>query len=287
MDKEFMTQMVYAMGGNLIYALGFNMIIVPMGLYSGGFMGISQLVEILFIHLGIQIPSTINLVSILYFLINIPLFYMGLKVLGKVFAIKSIFMVAVLSAFMLIVPVPSNPIIDDYLTACILGGIICGVGTGLVLRGRASGGGQDIIGLCCAKKFPGFSVGKANLVVNVFVYGICFLIFDIQIVMYSLIFAMVVSVAIDKVHIQNINTSVMIFTKRRGISKAIMEQTGRGVTNWEGEGAYTEEKSYILFIMISKYEIPQVKKIIKSIDPNAFVIFTDGCSVEGNFEKRL
>ena len=75
--------------------------------------------------------------------------------------------------------------------------------------------------------------------------------------------------------------------KKLGISKAIMEQMGRGVTNWDGEGAYTNKTSYILYVMISKYEVAQIKKIVRSIDPNAFMIFTEGCSVEGNFEKRL
>jgi uncharacterized membrane-anchored protein YitT (DUF2179 family) len=93
--------------------------------------------------------------------------------------------------------------------------------------------------------------------------------------------------AIDKVHIQNINTSVMIFTKKPGVAEAIMSQTGRGVTDWDGEGAYTKEESKILLVMINKYEVPQIKHIVKEIDPNAFMIFTEGCSVEGNFEKRL
>lgn len=106
-------------------------------------------------------------------------------------------------------------------------------------------------------------------------------------VIYSLIFATVYALIVDKVHIQNINTSVMIFTKKTGISQAIMEQTGRGVTNWDGEGAYTHQTSYILLVMISKYEVAQIKRIVHSIDPHAFMIFTEGCSVDGNFEKRL
>ena len=66
-----------------------------------------------------------------------------------------------------------------------------------------------------------------------------------------------------------------------------MEQLGRGVTNWDGEGAYTNKTSYILFVMISKYEEGQIKRIVHSIDPDAFMIFTEGCAVDGNFEKRL
>lgn len=286
--KEKLTEWVYAIGGSIIYAIGFNMIIVPMGLYSGGFMGLTQLLARVFTHgLGIAIPASFNLVSVLYFIINLPLFYMGYKIMGKEFVIKSVIGVGIVSVVMAVIPVPSVKIIEDYLTASIIGGIVAGAGTGLMLRGRVAGGGQDIVGMCCAKRFPNFSVGKLSILINVFVYGVCFFLFDVQMVIYSLIYATVVSVAVDKVHIQNINTSVMIFTKKMGISKAIMEQTGRGVTNWDGEGAYTNKTSYILFVMISKYEVNQIKKIVHSIDPNAFMIFTDGCSVEGNFEKRL
>lgn len=286
--KESLIQSVYVIGGSLVYALGVNLIIIPMGLYSGGFMGIAQLLRTLVVGvLHVPVPSGVDLAGIIYFIINIPLFYMGLRIMGKKFAVKTLITVAIQSIFLVMVPIPSAPVIEDYLTACIIGGIVAGTGTGLVLRGRSSGGGQDIIGLCCSKKYPNFSVGKLNIIMNAFVYAICLFMFNIEIVIYSLIFATVSALAIDRVHIQNINTSVMIFTKKMGISKAIMEQTGRGVTNWDGEGAYTNKTSYILFVMISKYEVGQIKQIVHSIDPNAFMIFTEGCSVEGNFEKRL
>lgn len=286
--REFIIQTIYTIAGNLIYCVGFNLLIVPMKLYSAGFMGMAQLAELLFRQgLHLPIPAAVNLTGIVYFLLNVPIMYMGYRVLGKEFAVKTLAMVGLMSAFLVVIPIPKVPIVEDYLTACIIGGLVCGVGDGLILRGRSSAGGQDVIGLCCAKKYPNFSVGKVSIILNVFVYGICLFLFNIEIVIYSLIFATVLSLAVDKIHIQNINTSVMIFTKKLGISKAIMEQTGRGVTNWDGEGAYTNETSYILFVMASKYEVPQIKKIVRSIDPNAFMILTEGCSVEGNFEKRL
>ena len=287
-QREKITEWTYAIGGSVIYAIGFNMLIVPMGLYSGGFMGLCQLLNLAVTKgLGIAIPASFNLVSILYFVINLPLFYMGYKVMGKSFVIKSLIGVGIVSASLALIPIATVPVIEDYLTVGIIGGIVCGAGTGLMLRGRVAGGGNDILGMSLTKLYPKFSVGKLGILLNIFVYGVCFFLFDIEMVVYSLIFATVVSVTTDKVHIQNINTSVMIFTKKMGISKAIMEQMGRGVTNWDGEGAYTNKTSYILFVMISKYEVNQIKKIVHSIDPHAFMIFTDGCSVEGNFEKRL
>ncbi len=286
--KEAVVQVVYSVGGCFLFALGVNLIITPLGLYNGGFMGVSQLLRTLIVS-GLHIPvrAGVDLAGIFYFLINVPLLYMGLRIMGKGFAVKTLITVGIQSLCLTLVPVPASPVIEDYLTACIIGGIVAGTGTGLILRGRSSSGGQDIIGLCCSKKYPNVSVGKINILMNVCVYAICLFMFNIEIVVYSLIYTTVLAMAIDRVHIQNINTSVMIFTKKTGISKAIMEQTGRGVTNWDGEGAYTNKTSYILFVMISKYEVNQIKQIVHSIDPHAFMIFTEGCSVDGNFEKRL
>ena len=286
--QERVIQIVYAVGGSLLFAAGVNLLITPLGLYNGGFMGFAQLLRTFVVSvLHVPVPAGMDLAGMIYFVMNIPLFYLGYRVLGRAFAVKTLVTVAIQSMFMMIVPIPAEPIIEDYLTACIIGGIVAGTGTGLILRGRSSGGGQDIIGLCCTKRFPNFSVGRINILMNFFVYAICLFLFNIEIVIYSLIYATVLSIAIDRVHIQNINTSVMIFTKKLGISKAIMEQMGRGVTNWDGEGAYTNKTSYILFVLISKYEVGQIKQIVHSIDPHAFMIFTEGCSVDGNFEKRL
>lgn len=286
--KQGLVQGVDAVAGSFIFALGVNVLITPLGLYNGGFMGIAQLLRTAIVQvLRVPVPEGLDLSGLIYFIMNIPLFYLGYRVLGRHFAVKTLITVAIQSIFLMIIPIPAVPVIDDYLTSCIIGGIVAGTGTGLVLRGRSSGGGQDIIGLCCTKKYPGFSVGRINIMMNIFVYAICLFMFNIEIVIYSLIYTTILSVAIDRVHIQNINMSVMIFTKKRGISKAVMEQLGRGVTNWDGEGAYTNKTSYILFVMISKYEVGQIKRIVHSIDPDAFMIFTEGCAVDGNFEKRL
>lgn len=284
-------QRVYGMGnailGSVMFAFGLNVFITPLSLYNGGFMGISQLIRTLIVQVFHFSFGQTDIAGIIYFLINIPLIYMAWSKMGKEFFGRSVITIIVQTVALTFLPVPASPVIDDYLTACVIGGIIAGTGSGMILRGGSSGGGQDILGIYFTKKFPGFSVGKVSIIINFFVYGICLLMFNIEIVIYSLIYGVVYSIACDRVHIQNINMSVMIFTKKLGISRAIIEQTGRGVTNWDGAGAYTNETSYILFVVISKYEVSQLKRIVRSIDPNAFMIFTEGCSVSGNFEKRL
>ncbi len=286
--KQLIEDYIYAALGSLIYALAFNLLIMPLNLYSVGFLGIAQLLTWYIENLiGIILPASVNVAGIIYYLITIPIFYMGYKVFSKEFAFKSIYVVTIMSIFFIFVPVPEIPIIADRLTACIIGGVAGGFGIGLILRARMASGGQDIIGMCCAKKFPDFSVGKVSIIINVILYAQCLFIYDVEMVVYSLIFSIVFSGAVDKLHVQNIKTSVLIFTKQAGIDREIMEKMVRGVTRWNGQGAYTGEASNVLCVVISKYEIDQLKKIVHEMDPHAFMIFIDECSVDGNFIKRL
>lgn len=251
-QKKQITGLLYSVCGGVLFAAGVNLFITPLDLYNGGFMGIAQLIRtFLTSALHLSFGQT-DIAGIIYFIVNLPLLYLAWSKMGRGFFFRTVVTVIVETAALTFIPVPERSLIDDRLTSCVIGGLVAGFGTGLVLRGGSSGGGQDILGLYFTKKFRNFSVGKMATIINVFVYGICLLMFNLETVIYSLIYGVISSVACDRIHIQNINMSVMIFTKKLGISKAIMEETGRGVTNWEGAGAYTNETSYILFVMISK-----------------------------------
>ena len=288
MTKKNLTELAWAFVGTTLFSLGVNIIITPLGLYNGGFMGMAQLIRTGLVQgLGLSFLGQVDIAGIIYYIINIPLFIWAWKEMGKRFLVSSLLTVSVQTIWMTFVPIPKEPIISDYLTACIIGGLVVGTGVGMVLRGRSSGGGQDIVGVVCTKKYPGFSVGKITIMMNVVIYAVCLWMFDIEIVVYSLIYTTVLAMACDRMHVQNINISAMIFTKQAGIDQAVMKEMGRGVTKWEGVGAYTNEGTHILYVMISKYEIEQIKEIIHRVDPHAFIIFNEGSSVIGNFEKRL
>jgi len=286
--KRNLIQLAWAIAGAFLFAAGINLVITPLGLYNGGFMGVAQLLRTFLVEfLNLSFLGQIDIAGIIYFIINVPLLYLAWKLMGRGFFIRSIVTITVQTAFLTVIPIPKTAPIEDVLTACIIGGLIAGAGVGMILRGGSSGGGQDIVGMICTKKFPDFSVGKIGILMNVAVYAVCAFMFDIQIVVYSVIYATVLGLATDRIHVQNINMSVMIFTKKPGISKAIIERMGRGVTNWDGQGAYTNETSYILYVMISKYEENRIKRIVQEIDPSAFMIFSEGSRVVGNFKKRL
>ena len=231
MTKKNLTELAWAFVGTTLFSLGVNIIITPLGLYNGGFMGMAQLIRTGLVQgLGLSFLGQVDIAGIIYYIINIPLFIWAWKEMGKRFLVSSLLTVSVQTIWMTFVPIPKEPIISDYLTACIIGGLVVGTGVGMVLRGRSSGGGQDIVGVVCTKKYPGFSVGKITIMMNVVIYAVCLWMFDIEIVVYSLIYTTVLAMACDRMHVQNINISAMIFTKQAGIDQAVMKEMGRGVT---------------------------------------------------------
>ena len=282
-DKFLMTVV-----GNIIYACGVNLMINPLHLYSGGFTGIAQLIRMFLLevlHLP-EIPG-VDYMGVIYFALNIPLFYYAYRVMGKKFCISSLISIAMASLFLGLIPVPKVPIVDDRILASVVGGIGSGVGAGLVLRAGSSQGGQDIIGVCLAKTHPNFKVGTIGIIISVCIYSICLFIYDIPTVLYSIIFAVVTGLCIDRVHVQNIKQECMIITKKPGLSKAIMTELERGVTAIDGEGMYTGEGTYILITVISRYEEPHLRELIAKHDEHAFMIISDNIRVVGNFQKRF
>ena len=168
-----------------------------------------------------------------------------------------------------------------------VGGLGSGVGAGLVLRAGSSQGGQDLIGVCLAKTHPDFKVGAIGIIISVCIYTICLFMYDVQTVLYSIIFAVVTGLLIDKVHVQNIKIQCMIFTKKEGVAEAILSKVNRGATRWEGLGAYTNEDSHVIVTVISKYEEPLLREVLAEVDPEAFMIITDKIRVAGYFQKRF
>ncbi|MBR1986735.1 MAG: YitT family protein [Mogibacterium sp.] len=287
-NKKKVERILMTVAGNVLYAAGVNLMINPIHLYSGGFTGIAQLIRLFligFLHIP-EIPG-LDYMGIIYFAINIPLFFMAYKVMGRKFCITTLISIAMASAFLAVIPVPAVPIVDDRILASVVGGLGSGVGAGLVLRAGSSQGGQDVIGVCLAKTHPNFKVGTIGIIISVCIYTICLFIYDIPTVLYSVIFAVVTGLGIDRVHVQNIKQECMIFTKKPGLRDAILHDLNRGVTIWEGEGGYTGENTQVLVTVISKYEEPHLREIIARHDENAFMIISDNIRVVGLFQKRF
>lgn len=274
--------------GNIIYAVSINVLITPMGMYNGGFLGLAQLLRYFLLEvLHLSMPTGIDVTGIIYFLMNVPLFFYAYKAVGLRFSIKSLVSIGLSSLCLTFVPVPAKPLFNDYLTACVVAGVIGGLGSGFILRGGSSTGGSDIIGVCLSKTRPNVSVGGINIAMNLVVYGLCLIVFNVQIAVYSFIYTTIRSVFMDRMHAQNINTEVMIITKIEGIDKILIKDLDRGVTKWRGKGAYTEDDVNIMMTLVSKYEVGHLKSVVLEQDPHAFIMISEGENIVGNFKQHM
>lgn len=277
-----------AVGGMLLYAIGMNLFIVPQGLYTGGVMGVCQVIRTLLTQYT-GITFHFDIAGLIYYLVNIPLFFVAMKKLGRIFFTKTLACVTAMSLFLSLIPVPKIPIMQDILASCLIGGILCGSGIGISLKMGSSDGGTDVLGVLLIRWKKDFSVGKVNLMVNIVLYSVCLFLFDVQTVIYSLIYASVSAFSVDKVHSQNINVEVNIITKNASVEmeQEIFGKMERGITKWKALGAYTDENTEVLYVVVSKYEIGRLKHIIRKYDPHAFVVVNEGVNVDGHFLKKL
>ena len=275
--------------GELIAAFSLNYFIVPLGLYSGGSMGVCQLIRTLLQTWGDLSFGDYDIAGILYFLSNIPILLYARRILGRKFVLKTVVCTMAFSLFYSVIPAPDAMVVNDTLTACLLGGILTGVGSGLVLTCGGSGGGLDVIGLCLSKKGSRFTVGRFSMTFNAFLYALCLILFTPETAIYSVIYNFASSMVVDKAHQQNISVQALIFTRagERELGRVIMDELSRGVTWWEGVGAYTGENVHVLCVCLSKYEIEELFHTVHEMDPHAFITLQEGVRIYGNFQKKL
>ena len=279
-----------AMGiaGSLIFAAGVNTFLVPLDLYTGGLLGVAQLLRTLF-YLWREAADGYDFSGLLYFLLNIPIFLLAARSLGRRFVRRALICTASCTLFLSLLPVPPAPAIEDTLAGCLVGGILSGLGSGIMLTCGCSSGGLDIVGLYLEKRGISITIGRFNGLFNALLFLLCGLLFSVPTMIYSIIYTAFGSIVLDKVHQQSITVQVLIFTKTRQKETAayITDTLHRGVTCWNGKGAYTGEEIHVLCTCLNKYEIGELRDRIAAIDPRAFLTVQEGVKVAGNFQKRL
>ena len=272
--------------GSALFAASINLFVVPVNLYNGGIVGLSQIFRtVLFSRMNRNF--SFDIAGVINFLINVPLFVMAYRSLSRKFFLGTLLSLITQTVCFSLIPIPAVPILDDVLASLIIGAIVGALGIGMTLVSGASGGGTDIVGVYAALHWKSFSVGKLQLLFNALVYCLCAFLFDLPIAIYSIIYAAVYSFVLDKVHLQNIEMSLMIFTKNPEIKSRILKDFVRGVTYWKGLGAYTQTETEVLVTIVSKDEVNDLRRMITQMDPKAFIIVNEGFQIMGNFIKRL
>ena len=152
-----------------------------------------------------------------------------------------------------------------------------------------STGGLDILGLYLSKKNPKFTVGRFCICFNVCLYMLCLFLFNATTAIYSAIYNILNNLFLDKLHQQNVNVEMLIFTKKNNpeLVRFIIEKLDRGVTYWTAHGAYTGDEVQVLCVCLSKYEVGTLQQVMQEIDPKAFFIVQEGIRTGGNYRRHL
>ncbi|WP_074113586.1 YitT family protein [Paenibacillus sp. P46E] len=260
--------------GSAMIACGFNLFLIPHRLLSGGVSGLAMLV-------GYFTPFNI---SLMYLLFNVPLLVAGWFQLGRRFIVLSILSVGATTWLMALIPTAT--VASDMLLASVFGGVLVGVGAGVSFRVGGSSGGFDILGSIIIKyrDFPigNVLVGLNGLVILTAAY------FDNN---WNLALASMVSIyvsgkVVDLIHVSHIKVTVYIVTTRTDELLQQLLGLQRGVTKIKTEGAYSHVERDMLMTVTTRYELAELKRIIKNSDPQAFVNIVETVGVMGSFRKR-
>ncbi len=256
----------------LLNAVAFNALIVPSRLLSGGVVGTSLLLNQLFgLPIGLQT-----------FIYNIPIFLIGYRYLGRRFVVLSIFGVVSFSLLLDNLVVPK--VTHDLLLAAVFGGVLTGIADGIIFRAGGSTGGFDIIGLIVARRF-GISVGQVFLGFNAVIIALAALFNNLELAMYTLIMLYVSSRVVNTLQeTAPRRVALVISTRTQQIAERILEDLQRGVTYLQGSGAYTEREFQILMCVVTRYELIELRALIKEIDPAAFSVILEASDVVGQFD---
>jgi uncharacterized membrane-anchored protein YitT (DUF2179 family) len=280
--KDFIKMII----GSIMFCLAINIFIVPNDLYTGGVLGIAQLIRSIIIDV-FKLNVTFDFSGILYYLFNIPLFFIAYKNISKTFFMRTLLVTSIQTIMLSLIP--TTPIVSDLLTNVLVGGLLGGTGLGIVLSCGASTGGTDIIGLMFAKKNNELSVGKLGLIINIFTYSVAGIMYGFEIMIYSIIYSYVDSLTIDKMHEQNICSTAFVFCKKnpKDINNYIKNELGRDFTYWDAKGGYDDSRTYIIYTALTKYELLRLEKYMKTYDDHAFMVKSEGVGIKGEFEKKF
>lgn len=259
--------------GCLISSCSINLFLLPNHLLSGGLAGIGIIVYFL---TGLPVGAQI----LVY---NIPLFIAAYRALGAQYTGGVVFGTLLfsfgidathfLNAF---APVP------DPMLAAIFGGIFNGIGYGLLFRMDGSSGGLDIVA-AIIKKYYSFNMGGVIFAFNCVIMTVAAFLFGVMPAMYTLISMFMSAMVTDRVVAGFVRRKAIFLISDRAepIAEAIIHMIGRGVTYFEGEGAFTHHEKRVLFVVVSLTQIARVKQIADSFDPQAFMIVLDANEVMG------
>lgn len=277
--RKFLKNTFSIIFGCILMAAGTSFFLLPNKLSAGGFAGISTIVYYLF-----KIPLGTFMLAI-----NVPVFILTYYKLGKRFAINSIIGATLYSVFVDVFDkLPA--VTDDRLLACIYGGILTGVGTGILLNVKSSTGGTELVTNIIRSYNAKYTTSKLIIIIDTVIVILNVIFFgEIEIGLYSAIAIIIMGKVID-ILVEGTNFSKLLFIiseKNDKIAKEIGTNVKRGSTGIYGKGMFKDNSKIVLMCAIGRGDLPKVKQIVKKIDKDAFIIISNAREVLGmGFRKE-
>jgi uncharacterized membrane-anchored protein YitT (DUF2179 family) len=259
--------------GALLVALAVRVFLVPNNVVSGGLTGVAQLLSTL-------IGTPVGLVVLA---LNVPLLVVGWRWLGGfVFGVRTVYAIVVMSLAIDLLAPYARPVTADPLLYSLYGGVLDGIGLGLILRGRGTAGGTDIVARLVETRL-GVQPGRTLLICDVVIFGAAFFTYGPENILYALLVAFVSSRAVDFVlgAGRGSRQALIITDAPTGITRSLLHDLGRGVTVLEGVGGYTGAARAVLLCIVSRSEVGALKAAVGAADPHAFVIIGEVGEVIG------
>lgn len=259
--KEYVTIII----GLSLYALAWTGFLLPHQITTGGVTGVGAL---LFFAKGIPVAAT-------YLIINLFLLIISVKIIGWKFCIRTMFGVGTLTVMLSVAQsiIKKPLLVEEPFMACVVGGVLAGIGIGIVFTANGSTGGTDIIAMV-VNKYRNITIGRAMMYCDLLIISSSWFIFhSIDKIVFGLTTLVVMTYCLDFV-VNGVRQSVqfMIFSpKYEEIASRINTEAMRGVTVLDGMGWYSKESVKVLVVMARKNESVKIFRIVKQVDSNAFV----------------
>jgi len=256
----------FILAGAIIQALAMRLFLIPGLLVSGGVSGIAQLIQ----------HYTGWPIGLMVLIGNIPLFLLGWRYLGgRRFITRTIFAIV---AFSLLTDafawfIPQAGMTQDLVLNSLFGGVMLGVGLGLVYRGQGTSGGSDIIGRILNHRFS-IPISQSYLLTDTIVVLAAGLVFDWEHALYGLVMIYVSGLAAEVAAegTDVFRTAMIVTSKPQEVAEQILSEMERGVTFLTGRGAYTGEERQVLYCVVTRSEVSQLKALVKEQDEGAFMV---------------
>ena len=278
---NFLSKLSAAFFYSIAVAVALNFFWTPGHMYSSGITGFAQLINTVSER---YLPFTLS-TSMMYFLLNFPLFILAWFKIGRKFTFFTIVAV-VLGSIMMHAIQPWQMHLDP-LVCAIFGASINGIGTGMALKNGISTGGLDIIGIVIMQK-TGISYGKFNIFINLIIIAAAGYMFGWPRALYSALTIFINGRVIDAVYTQHQKMQVMIVTQHpQHIIDGIQNRMHRGITILhDAEGAYSHIEKTVLITIIDRYDMYDIRQIVQGADPYAFMSVSEVEKVYGRFKEQ-